>query len=105
MDLELANLKSQPYREEEDLLKVVELINHSAHKDGAAELAIAENVRQYLRRPEVERPQLWQDGEGRLVLVVTLRVLTLHQPEGPSLEARLDLNVHPAVRGRGLEKQ
>lgn len=105
MTVDLAALKSYPYQGDEGLAALVELINQSNKAEGINREVVPEYVRQFINRPDVELVQLWENSEGLLLAAVTFRVLTLHIAEGHSLDVQLLLNVHPAGRGQGLEKQ
>lgn len=105
MNLDLAALKSYPYRGEEDLAALTELVNRSNRANGATQEFLPEYIRQFCSRPDVIVPQLWEDAEGRLLAAVTLRVIILEQAEGRGLETGFMLNLDPVGRDQGLEKQ
>lgn len=103
MALDLSGVTSRSYRGEEDLPALVDLINEAGRTDGETRLIKAENVKQFLGRPRVERPQLWENGAGQLLANVTLMLVFIEEEENHSLEVRTLLNVHPEARGSGLE--
>jgi GNAT superfamily N-acetyltransferase len=103
MALDLSGVRSRPYRGDEDLLALVDLINAAGRAEGNAHVIKAENVKQFLGSPRVEPPQLWENGAGQLLINVTLRLVFIEEGEDRSLEVRTLLNVRPEARGHGLE--
>lgn len=103
MALDLSGITSRTYQGDEDLPALVDLINEVGQAAGETRLIKAENIKQFLGSPRVEKPQLWENSAGQLLMNVTLMPVFIEDGEDRSLEVRTLLNVHPEARGQGLE--
>ena len=105
MALDLSGVKSRPYRGDEDLPALVDLINETRRAEGNGYIVKGENIKQFLANSRVKTPQLWENGAGQLLMNVSLLLTFIEESEDRSLEVRTLLNVHPEARGHELEDQ
>lgn len=103
MALDLDEVTSRPYRGDADLPALVDLIGKGGSADNDGRFIKAETVKQFLSRPRVEPPQLWQNKAGQLLMNATLLKVFVEEGEKHYLEVRALINIHPEARGRGLE--
>jgi mycothiol synthase len=96
------SFSARTYRGEEDLQLLVDLINACDAVDQVHENTDIDNLRVQVNQPGYDPKRdsrIWEDDQGRVVAFISV----FTRPDETSAGGYLDWQVHPDVRGSGIE--